>query len=108
MEIEQQIYYYDMLKQVNEWCEQNQELIMQCMMMVTHTPSSGGEVPTCQTVRQYQKRSGPIKATEHERAKSRAYYIANRAAILEKRRLHNLKIKRYEKNLKSKAYPMKS
>ncbi len=109
MEIEQHIVQYDMVKQVYEWCENNQELIMECIKIVTSTPyPPSSPCPTIQTVRQYQKRSGPIKATERERAASRAYYIANREAILEKRRLYHLKIKRYQKNLKTKDRPMKS
>ena len=116
MEYQHYVQHYDMLNQVNEWCEQNHELIMRCMMLVTQS-YSGSEVPTCQpvtqyvnvgSVKKYQDRRRPIKATEHERARSRAYYIANREAILEKRRLHNLKLKRYQKNLKTKDRPMKS
>ncbi len=115
MEFEQQIGQYNMVQQVYEWCENNRELIMECVKHIVYTPCpspcpSPSLTPcsTQQTVKQYQKRSGPIKATEHERAVSRAYYIANREAILEKRRIYHLKIKRYQKNLKNKDRPMKS
>lgn len=88
----------------------NEEFINQCINIIS-TPDpypAPISTPTCQTVRQYERRRGPIKATEHERAVSRAYYISHREEILEKRRIYHLKMKRYEKNLKNKDRPKKS
>ncbi len=104
--------YNDMLQQVTEWFQKNEECINNCINIISTPdscpPPSITPCPTQKTVRQYERRRGPIKATEHERAVSRAYYIAHREEILEKRRIYNLKIKRYEKNLKNKDRPKKS
>ncbi len=81
------------LDQINKWMNENYELIMHCTHLFTTVPEKS---PV--TVRQYQPRKYGVKATEYQRAASRAYYIANREAILEKRRIHNLKLKS-KKNL---------
>ncbi len=60
------------------------------------------------TIKKYQQKvPRKIKATEHQRAISRAYYIAHRDEILEKRRIYNLKLKS-KKNLNFADRPKKS
>jgi ABC-type transporter lipoprotein component MlaA len=49
-----------------------------------------------QIVKKYKPRSN-VKSTEHERMRSREYYIANRELILQKRRIHAAKLKKIAK-----------
>ncbi len=84
----------DGVKAINTWMEQNQETILYYMKLIA-LPQEQQEQVQDQTieVRQYKPRKYRIRATEHERAVSRAYYVAHREEILEKRRLYNLKLK---------------
>lgn len=93
------------LKAVNEWIGQNQDTIMYIMKIMSLSQAQQ-EQEQDQTieVRQYKPRKYSIRATEHERAVSRAYYVAHREEILEKRRLYNLKLKAN----KNKGRPTKS
>jgi hypothetical protein len=108
------IDYESQIKAINEWMNQNQETIMYCTKLISSAQAEmeerkaqeEQEKPTI-TVRQYQPRKYRIRATEHERAVSRAYYIAHREEILEKRRLYHLKLKS-KKNLNYADRPKKS
>ena len=84
----------DSVKAINTWMEQNQETILYYMKLIA-LPQAEQEQEQEQTmvVRQYKPRKYSVRATEHERAVSRAYYITHREEILEKRRLYNLKLK---------------
>jgi hypothetical protein len=86
--------YDTQIKFINEWMEKNHDTIMYCMKLSSMIQNQNQEkAKETITVRQYQPRKYRIRATEHERATSRAYYIAHREEILEKRRLYNLKLK---------------
>ena len=84
----------DSVKAINTWMEQNQETILYYMKLIA-LPQAEQEQEQEQTmvVRQYKPRKYSVRATEHERAVSRAYYITHREEILEKRRLYNFKLK---------------
>jgi hypothetical protein len=112
------IDYDSQNKAINEWINQNSDTIMYCMKLISlgqaeieerkeqEQAQAQAQRPII-TVRQYQPRKYRIRATEHERAVSRAYYIAHREEILEKRRLYHLKLKS-RKNLKMEDRPKKS
>lgn len=114
------IDYDSQNKAINEWINQNSDTIMYCMKLISlgqaemeerkEQEQAQAQTQAQQstiTVRQYQPRKYRIRATEHERAVSRAYYIAHREEILEKRRLYHLKLKS-RKNLKIADRPKKS
>ncbi len=112
------IDYESQNKAINEWINQNSDTIMYCMKLISlgqaemeeRKEQAQAQAQTRRpiiTVRQYQPRKYRIRATEHERAVSRAYYIAHREEILEKRRLYHLKLKS-RKNLKMEDRPKKS
>ncbi len=112
------IDYESQNKAINEWINQNSDTIMYCMKLISlgqaemeeRKEQEQAQAQTQRpiiTVRQYQPRKYRIRATEHERAVSRAYYIAHREEILEKRRLYHLKLKS-RKNLKIADRPKKS
>jgi len=97
------IYYLQLVNQT----QARQELMQKQMQMQKQEQEQEQEQEKAPekpktTVRQYQPRKYPIKATEHERAVSRAYYIAHREEILEKRRLYHLRNYKKNKNLKKK------
>ncbi len=105
------IDYEKQIMAINEWMNQNHDTIMYCMKLVSLEQEERKEQEQQQKqpiiVKQYQPRKYRIRATEHERAVSRAYYIAHREEILEKRRLYHLKLKS-RKNLKMADRPKKS
>lgn len=76
--------------------EMNQELIEYMQTLIGYNAYYYAQTQT-QTqqepvIKKYKERVN-VKATEYERQKSREYYIANRELILQKRRIHNAKLK---------------
>ncbi len=83
--------------------EMNQELIEYMQALIAYNAHNLMEACAPKSepiteVRKYKPRDY-VKSTEHERQRSREYYIANRELILEKRRIYNAKLKgrRYSK-----------
>jgi len=74
----------------------NHELINYILSQYNYTDILLQQQQQQQIVKKYKPRSN-VKSTEHERMRSREYYIANRELILQKRRIHAAKLKKIAK-----------